>query len=133
MELAPLIGQPMQRLSTLMLFLLLTTTGVAQTINYRLDSPIDSIISHIRELEQQPVSRNRDTTLACVLDSCARHWIINGQPAKAVEPLRRFEAINRRYVWPYGDALLLYRKGHYETVLAMPQKPRRISCKPYPD
>jgi len=117
MELAPLIGQPMQRLSTLMLFLLLTTTGVAQTINYRLDSPIDSIISHIRELEQQPVSRNRDTTLACVLDSCARHWIINGQPAKAVEPLRRFEAINRRYVWPYGDALLLYRKGHYETVL----------------
>ena len=107
----------MQRLSTLMLFLLLTTTGWAQGTHYIPESPIDSIIRHIRKFEQQPASRNRDTALACVLDSCARHWIISGQPAKAVEPLRRFEAINRHYVWPYGEALLLYRKGHYETAL----------------
>ena len=103
----------MQRLSTLMLFLLLTTTGWAQTSG----SPIDSLIRHMRDLERRPVSRDRDTTLACVLDSCARYWIMSGQPAKAVEPLRRFETICQRYVWPYGDALLLYRKGQYEGAL----------------
>lgn len=64
-----------------------------------------------------PVSRNRDTALACLHDSCARHWIMQGLPQRADEHLHRFEEISKKYTWPYGAALLLYRKGHYQTVL----------------
>ncbi|MBC8153683.1 MAG: hypothetical protein H7Z72_12300 [Bacteroidetes bacterium] len=95
----------------------MTTTGWTQTINYIPDSPIDSLLRHVQKLEQQPADRDRDTALAIALDSCARHWILTGQPNKAIEPLRRFETITRQHTWPYGDALFLYRKGHYEALL----------------
>ncbi len=110
----------MRLFSTLILIMLLTTMAWAQKTTYQpdpSDHPIDSLIRHIQKLERQPASRNRDTALAIVLDSCARHWIMTGQPVRAVEPLRRFEAISQRYDWPYGEAQLLYRKGHYETVM----------------
>lgn len=105
----------MRQLSTLILILLLPSLGLAQPGTG--DHPIDSLIRHVVKLERQPPSRDRDTALAIVLDSCARHWIMTGQPARAIDPLRRFEAISKRYVWPYGEAQLLYRKGHYETVM----------------
>ncbi len=112
-ELALLIGQRMQRLYTLILFLLLTTIGCTQA----LASPIDTLMKQVRALERRPGSRDRDTALACVLDSCARYWIMSGQPTKATKPLRRFEALCQQYVWPWGEALLLYRKGQYEGAL----------------
>lgn len=71
----------------------------------------------ISQLSKMPVSRDRDTVLACLHDSCARHWIIQGLPQRADEHLRRFEEISKKYAWPYGEALLFYRKGHYQTVL----------------
>jgi len=102
---------------SLILILLLTTTGRAQTRNYTLDSPIESILKHRRELERQPASRDRDTSLAVLLDSCARFWIIRGRPTEALESLHQYETISTRYEWPYGEALLLYRKGQYESML----------------
>ncbi|QHV97313.1 tetratricopeptide repeat-containing sensor histidine kinase [Spirosoma endbachense] len=69
------------------------------------------------QLSKLPVSYGRDTAVAYLHDRCARHWIIQGMPQRADEHLRRFEAINKNYTWPFGEALLLYRKGHYQTVL----------------
>ncbi len=55
--------------------------------------------------------------MAVLLDSCARFWIGRGRPTEALESLRRCEAISAQYEWPYGEALLLYRRGHYEVLL----------------
>ncbi|RYF76904.1 MAG: hypothetical protein EOO39_05070 [Cytophagaceae bacterium] len=107
----------MRPFSSLIIILFLTTIGRAQTRNYTIDSPIESVLKHIRELERQPTSRNRDTTVALLLDSCARFWIIRGRPTEALESLRRYEAISTQYEWLYGEALLLYRKGQYESML----------------
>ena len=122
----------MRLLYLLIIISLLTTTGWAQTRNYTTDSHIDSLIRHVHNLERQPASRNRDTTLAILLDSCARHWIMTGQPARAIEPLRRFEAISHQYVWPYGDALLLYRKGFYETTMGNATKAKAYFLRAIP-
>ncbi|XWW47664.1 hypothetical protein JYG30_09565 [Fibrella sp. USSR17] len=103
----------MRPLFSLIFILLLASSGWAHPT----DSLINPTIRRMQKLELQPASRNRDTTTAVLLDSCARFWIGRGQPTKALEALRRYEAISAHYEWPYGEALLLYRKGHYEVLL----------------
>ncbi len=94
-----------------MLFLL------AQPDTNRFSQSIEQLTRRQHLLEQQGSGFERDTSLIRVLDSCARYWILNGQPIQASESLRRGEVICQQRDWPLGQALLLYRKGHYQTLL----------------
>ncbi len=94
-----------------MLFLLV------QPDTSRFGQSIEQLTVRRYALEQQRTGLKRDTSLIRVLDSCARYWILNGQPGRAAESLRRGEFICQQRNWPLGQALLLYRKGHYQTLL----------------
>ncbi len=94
-----------------MLFLLL------QPDTSRFSQSIEQLTLRRHVLEQQPSGFKRDTSLIRVLDSCARYWILSGQPIRASESLRRGEVICQQRNWPLGQALLRYRKGHYQTLL----------------
>jgi signal transduction histidine kinase len=86
----------------------------------------------VRALLKMPVSRDRDTALAYLYDRCARHWIFQGLLQRADEPLSRFDVITKTYIWPYGEALLLYRKGHYETLLGNATKAKNYFLQAIP-